>query len=89
MYYILCYACVLLFYDLVTISCRFHRITWGGWGFNQDYPAGVIVGGCDNGLLQIYSASRLLAGEESLVVTQNRHHGPVRAIDFNSYQVQN
>ncbi|XP_075238434.1 COPII coat complex component secretory 31 isoform X2 [Lycorma delicatula] len=65
---------------------RFHRIVWGGWGFNRDNPYGVIVGGCDGGHLQIYSASRLLAGEESLIVSKDSHTGPVRAIDFNSYQ---
>ena len=66
---------------------RFHKVAWGGWGYGREGAHGVIVGGCDNGRLQIYSVGRLLSGEEGLVVAQDRHTGPVRTVDFNAYQV--
>lgn len=44
------------------------------------------MGGCDSGLVQMYSASKLLKGEESLVSRQDKHTGPVHALDFNPFQ---
>lgn len=49
--------------------------------------SGAIVGGCDGGLLQIYSSQKLLAGEKSPMARQDKHSGPVRALDFNPFQV--
>lgn len=46
----------------------------------------MIVGGCDNGLVQMYSASKLLKNEESLISRQDKHTGPVHALDFNPFQ---
>lgn len=63
-------------------------MAWGGWSGGREAENGIIVGGCEGGRLQIYSASRLLAGEESLIISQDRHTGPVRAIDFNAFQVK-
>jgi protein transport protein SEC31 len=37
--------------------------------------------------VQIYSAAKVLAGEEGLLAHQDKHIGPVRALDFNPYQV--
>lgn len=65
---------------------RFHKVAWGGWGNGREGAHGVVVGGCDNGRLQMYSVGRLLSGEEGLIVAQDRHTGPVRAVDFNAYQ---
>lgn len=45
------------------------------------------MGGCDGGCVQIYSAAKVLAGEEGLVARRDKHTGPVRALDFNPYQV--
>lgn len=65
---------------------RFHKITWSSCGVGPDRETGVIVGGCDGGRLQLYSASKLLSGEDGLIVSQEKHTGPVRALDFNPYQ---
>ncbi|XP_032675086.1 protein transport protein Sec31A isoform X2 [Odontomachus brunneus] len=63
---------------------RFHKIIWGSYGNN---PAGIIVGGCDYGMIKIYSASKLLAKESNcLISSPDRHTGPVRAMDFNPFQ---
>ncbi|XP_014239156.1 protein transport protein Sec31A isoform X2 [Cimex lectularius] len=59
---------------------RFHKVSWGGTG------AGIIVGGCDNGVLQMYNVSKLLEQEDSLIANPERHSGPVRALDFNPFQ---
>ena len=34
----------------------------------------------------MYSAAKLLAGENALIATQDKHTGPVRALDFNPFQ---
>nr|XP_033322132.1 protein transport protein Sec31A [Megalopta genalis]XP_033322133.1 protein transport protein Sec31A [Megalopta genalis]XP_033322134.1 protein transport protein Sec31A [Megalopta genalis] len=76
-------------YDLelkssVASDHRFHKIIWGSYGTN---PAGIIVGGCDYGMIKIYSAARLLANDNNcLLSSPDRHTGPVRALDFNPFQ---
>ncbi|XP_015837847.2 protein transport protein Sec31A isoform X1 [Tribolium castaneum] len=60
---------------------RFHKIIWGAYESH-----GTIVGGCDGGLIQIYSASKLMNGENGLICRQNKHTGPVHALDFNPFQ---
>jgi protein transport protein SEC31 len=63
---------------------RFHKIIWGAHGGDQ--TSGTIVGGCDGGLIQIYSASKLLNGENGIICHQDKHSGPVHALDFNPFQ---
>lgn len=65
---------------------RFHKIAWGSYGFGGEHGNGIIVGGCDGGHVQMYSADKVLAGEEGLLAHQDKHTGPVRALDFNPYQ---
>lgn len=65
---------------------RFHKIIWSPLGCGGQYPQGVIVGGCESGHLQVYNVAKLLAGEESLMSKQDKHVGPVRALDFNPFQ---
>jgi protein transport protein SEC31 len=66
---------------------RFHKITWGAYGFGTEHGNGIIVGGCDGGHIQIYNAGKVLSGEEGLLAHPSKHTGPVRAMDFNPYQV--
>ncbi|XP_050459299.1 protein transport protein Sec31A isoform X1 [Cataglyphis hispanica] len=66
---------------------RFHKIIWGSYGNN---PAGIIVGGCEDGTIKIYSAAKLLARESNcLISSPHRHAGPVRAMDFNPFREEN
>ncbi|CAG9767294.1 unnamed protein product [Ceutorhynchus assimilis] len=67
----------------VSSEHRFHKLIWGPAGGDS---LGTIIGGCDDGLLQIYSASKLLKNENALVGKQQKHSGPVHALDFNSFQ---
>ncbi|XP_044252290.1 protein transport protein Sec31A [Tribolium madens] len=64
-----------------TSEQRFYKIIWGAYESH-----GTIVGGCDGGLVQIYNASKLVNGENGLVCRQNKHTGPVHALDFNPFQ---
>ncbi|XP_033185033.2 COPII coat complex component secretory 31 [Bombus vancouverensis nearcticus] len=76
-------------YDLelkisVASDHRFHKIIWGSYGNN---PAGIIVGGCDYGIIKIYSAAKMLANDNNYLISKtDRHTGPVRALDFNPFQ---
>ncbi|KAJ8940709.1 hypothetical protein NQ318_009112 [Aromia moschata] len=53
---------------------RFHKIIWGSYGGDQS--SGTIIGG----------ASKLLKGEDAIIGQQEKHTGPVHALDFNSFQ---
>lgn len=53
---------------------------------NSDHTDGVIAAGCEGGHLQIYSASKLLAKENALIASQDKHTGAVRALDYNPFQ---
>ncbi|KAK3915327.1 Protein transport protein Sec31A [Frankliniella fusca] len=57
---------------------RFHKVVWGN--------NGAIVGGCDGGLVQIYNSQKLMSGEKAPSARQDKHSGPVRALDFNPFQ---
>ncbi|XP_067212068.1 protein transport protein Sec31A isoform X2 [Linepithema humile] len=66
---------------------RFHKIIWGSYGNN---PAGIIVGGCEDGTIKIYSAAKLLARDNNYLINSPlRHAGPVRAMDFNPFRDEN
>ncbi|XP_011874105.1 PREDICTED: protein transport protein Sec31A isoform X2 [Vollenhovia emeryi] len=66
---------------------RFHKIIWEPYGNN---PAGIIVGGCEDGTIKIYSAAKLLARDSNcLINSPHRHAGPVRAMDFNPFREDN
>lgn len=48
----------------------------------------MIIGGGENGVLTMYSAHRILASKSDPVIGQTeKHSGPVRALDFNPFQV--
>ncbi|KAI4456983.1 sec31-related protein [Holotrichia oblita] len=66
-------------------SCehRFHKIIWGSFGSSAN---GTVVGGCDNGIIQIYNVDKILAGESGLEASHSNHTGAVHALDFNPFQ---
>ncbi|XP_061379075.1 protein transport protein Sec31A isoform X2 [Danaus plexippus] len=58
---------------------KFQKLVWSG--------AGVIVGGCDGGLLEFYNAEKLLKNSsEAFVGSSTKHTGQVSALDINPYQ---
>ena len=71
--------------------CRFHKLVWGchgSTGDTKEFPSGVIVGGCDGGVMQVFSAAKLLKNEDPVVLTKSKHAGPVKALDFNCFRVR-
>uniref|UniRef100_A0A8C4UFF5 SEC31 homolog B, COPII coat complex component n=1 Tax=Falco tinnunculus TaxID=100819 RepID=A0A8C4UFF5_FALTI len=69
-------------------SNRFHKLIWGNFGNGSPESSGVIIGGGDNGVLTMYSVHRILASKSEPVIGQTeKHSGPVRALDFNPFQM--
>lgn len=54
---------------------------------SKELVSGVIIGGFDGGLMNVYDAGKILKNEDPLVLTKNKHTGAVRALDFNSFRV--
>eukprot|EP00062_Callorhinchus_milii_P004894 gi/632943796/ref/XP_007887150.1/ PREDICTED: protein transport protein Sec31A isoform X2 [Callorhinchus milii] len=67
---------------------RYHKLIWGGHGNEDDgLTSGVLVAGGENGNIILYNPSKIIAGEEDVVIGQiDKHTGPVRALDFNPFQ---
>ncbi|XP_034650172.1 LOW QUALITY PROTEIN: protein transport protein Sec31A [Drosophila subobscura] len=77
-------------YDLelkasVASQHKFQKLIWSPIG---PHPSGLIVGGCEAGQINIYSAGKLLANgnEEPLLARQDKHTGAVTGLDFNPFQ---
>lgn len=55
---------------------------------SQGLPSGVLVAGGENGNLILYDPAKIIAGNSDVIIAQNeKHTGPVRALDVNSFQV--
>lgn len=69
------------------VDQRFHKVVWGANGMqDEQMPSGLIVGGSDRGVISMYDADKLIKGEKSLVFSDDKHTGPVSALDFNPFQ---
>ncbi|XP_055596249.1 protein transport protein Sec31A isoform X2 [Uranotaenia lowii] len=78
-------------YDLELIGTQstshgFHKLIWSPFGIGTNFANGFIVGGCESGVIQIFNAEKLLAGENALVAQQDKHTGAVRSLDYNPFQ---
>ncbi|XP_060764283.1 protein transport protein Sec31A isoform X6 [Neoarius graeffei] len=67
---------------------RYHKLVWGPHGINdQDLPSGMLIAGGETGNIILYDPSKIIAGDSDVVITQSdKHTGPVRALDVNSFQ---
>lgn len=53
-----------------------------------DGTGGRLVGGSENGTLTVYNPEAIMsAGADAIVGTSDKHTGPIRALDFNPFQV--
>lgn len=68
---------------------RYHKLVWGPHGMDsQGHPSGVLIAGGENGNLILYDPAKIIAGESDVIISQNdKHTGPVRALDVNPFQV--
>ena len=52
------------------------------------HPSGVLIAGGENGDVILYDPAKIIAGDSDVIITQSdKHTGPVRALDVNSFQV--
>ncbi|KAL7738316.1 hypothetical protein ACLKA6_006644 [Drosophila palustris] len=77
-------------YDLelkasVPSEYKFQKLLWSPLGVNGTHPNGLIVGGCEAGHINVYSAAKMLANEEPLLARQDKHTGAVTGLDFNPF----
>ncbi|XP_048027056.1 protein transport protein Sec31A isoform X7 [Megalobrama amblycephala] len=67
---------------------RYHKLVWGPQGIeDQGFPSGVLIAGGENGNIILYDASKIIAGDSEVIISESeKHTGPVRALDVNSFQ---
>nr|DBA28679.1 TPA: hypothetical protein GDO54_008994 [Pyxicephalus adspersus] len=66
----------------------YHKLIWGPHRINSDSSvSGVIIAGGENGNVILYDPAKIMAGNDDVVITQQeKHTGPVRALDVNPFQ---
>ncbi|XP_075060395.1 protein transport protein Sec31A isoform X5 [Mixophyes fleayi] len=69
-------------------SHRYHKLIWGPHIMGSDSSvSGVLIAGGENGNVILYDQAKILAGDDDVVITQqDKHTGPVRALDVNPFQ---
>ncbi|KAM3940322.1 protein transport protein Sec31A isoform 3-T3 [Leptodactylus fuscus] len=71
-----------------TSSHRYHKLIWGPHRINSESSiSGVLIAGGENGNVILYDPAKILAGDSNVVISQqDKHTGPVRALDVNPFQ---
>ncbi|XP_053559335.1 protein transport protein Sec31A isoform X3 [Bombina bombina] len=69
-------------------SHRYHKLIWGPHRMESDENiSGVLVAGGENGNVILYDPAKIIAGDSEVVIAQqDKHTGPVRALDINGFQ---
>ncbi|XP_014400018.1 PREDICTED: protein transport protein Sec31A isoform X11 [Myotis brandtii] len=69
-------------------SHRYHKLIWGPHKMDsKGNISGVLIAGGENGNVILYDPSKIIAGDKEVVIAQNdKHTGPVRALDVNIFQ---
>ncbi|XP_062054573.1 protein transport protein Sec31A isoform X13 [Lepus europaeus] len=69
-------------------SHRYHKLIWGPYKMDsKGEVSGVLIAGGENGNIILYDPSKIIAGNQEVVIAQNdKHTGPVRALDVNNFQ---
>ncbi|XP_059522969.1 protein transport protein Sec31A isoform X29 [Myotis daubentonii] len=69
-------------------SYRYHKLIWGPHKMDsKGNISGVLIAGGENGNIILYDPSKIIAGDKEVVIAQNdKHTGPVRALDVNIFQ---
>lgn len=61
---------------------------WVNYGMGADGAGGRLVGGSENGALTVYNPDVIVkSGADAIVGESDKHTGPIRALDFNPFQV--
>lgn len=73
---------------MVSFLSRYHKLVWGLHDVSESLPSGVLIAGGETGNIILYDPAKIIAGDSEVVITQSdKHQGPVRALDVNSFQV--
>ncbi|XP_008579665.1 PREDICTED: protein transport protein Sec31A [Galeopterus variegatus] len=69
-------------------SHRYHKLIWGPHKMDSKGDvSGVLIAGGENGNIILYDPFKIIDGDKEVVIAQNdRHTGPVRALDVNIFQ---
>lgn len=68
--------------------CRFHSLIWTAFDTDGKQSSGRLIGGSENGAVTIFSPDSILSsGDDAVIGQSNKHTGPVRALDYNRFQV--
>lgn len=69
-------------------SHRYHKLIWGPHKMDSKGSiSGVLIAGGENGNIILYDPSKIIVGDKEVVIAQNdKHTGPVRALDVNIFQ---
>ncbi|KAM9456002.1 protein transport protein Sec31A isoform 8-T8 [Clarias gariepinus] len=72
----------------LSLPHRYHKLVWGPHGINdQGSASGVLIAGGETGDIILYDPSKIIAGDSEVIIAEsNKHIGPVRALDVNSFQ---
>lgn len=55
---------------------------------DSSHPSGILIAGGENGNVILYDPAKIMAGGSDVIIAESdRHTGPVRALDINSFQV--
>ncbi|XP_060043963.1 protein transport protein Sec31A isoform X22 [Erinaceus europaeus] len=67
---------------------RYHKLIWGPHKMDSKGNAsGVLIAGGENGNIIVYDPAKIISGDKEVVIAQNdKHTGPVRALDVNIFQ---
>lgn len=61
---------------------------WVNFGMGADGAGGRLIGGSENGILTVYNPDIIMSsGADAVVGQSDKHTGPIRALDFNPFQV--
>ncbi|XP_065176686.1 protein transport protein Sec31A-like [Sycon ciliatum] len=68
------------------INDRVHKLLWAEFSSSSD-SLGLLVGGCDNGVVNLWSPSAVLSnGDSPRLQSLAKHTGAVRTMDVNPFQ---
>lgn len=57
--------------------------------FDPEGSSGRLIGGSESGSVTVFSPDAILgAGEDAVIGQSHKHTGPVRALDYNRFQVE-
>lgn len=69
--------------------CRFHSLIWTAFDTDGKDSSGRLIGGSENGTVTIFGPDSILSsGDDAVMGQANKHTGPVRALDYNRFQVK-